>query len=128
SDNASACLRSCDCFGVQDVHVIENEHEFRVSRMISVGAAQWLSLHHHTTQAQNTLTCIARLREQGSRIVATASSDDATPLEDLDVTPPTALLFGTEKAGLSPEALEQADEVLCVPTYGFTESLNVSVA
>ena len=36
TQNISAVLRTCECYGVQDVHVIENENEFQIHRAISM--------------------------------------------------------------------------------------------
>lgn len=126
--NASACLRSCDCFGIQDVHVIENRHEFRVNRDVALGGAQWLTLHRYNEGDENTRACIERLKRRGYRILATSPNRPGTRLEDVDVEPKTALVFGAELEGLSHVALEQADGVLMIPMHGFTESYNISVA
>lgn len=126
--NASACLRTCDCFGVQDVHVIENRYDFAVSRDVALGASQWLTVRRYRGEADNTLTCIRALKRQGYRVMATTPSDDACPLDAYDAAQKTALMFGTEMDGLSPTALEHADGLLTIPLCGFTESLNLSVA
>ena len=49
-------------------------------------------------------------------------------LPDYQIQSPIALVFGTEKEGVSDEFLDFADETLAIPMYGFTESFNVSVA
>ncbi|MFQ5731750.1 MAG: TrmH family RNA methyltransferase [Planctomycetaceae bacterium] len=126
--NASACLRSCDAFGVQDVHIIENRYEYRLNPDIELGSAQWLTLRRHFSGDDNTAVCIRDLREHGYRIVATSPRSDTHPLAECDVTRPAALLFGTEHEGLSETALNLADERVRIPTYGFAESLNISVA
>ncbi len=129
SQNASACLRTCDCFGVQDVHVIESEHELTIDRRVVRGAAQWLTIHRHNEHARNTRPCIESLKQQGYRVIATTANDDhATLLPDYDVTQKTALVFGTEGEGLSDEAISMADGLLKIPMYGFTECFNISVA
>ena len=38
--NASAVLRSCECFGVQDVHVVEGYYEYQISRTVDMGASK----------------------------------------------------------------------------------------
>lgn len=126
--NASACLRSCDAFGVQDVHIIENRYRFRPNKDIERGSARWLTLHRHNETGDNTPQCIARLRERGYRIVAACPHGQTVPLEEFDVSRPAALFFGTEAEGLSPGMLAAADERVRIPTYGFAESLNISVA
>jgi len=127
--NASAVLRSCDCFGVQDVHIIENSYQYEVNPHVSLGAAQWLNLHRHNTLDNNTSGCISNLKKDGYRIVATTPDPKAVSIHDFDVTKGKfALLFGTEKFGLTPEAFAMADEYIRIPMYGFTESFNISVS
>lgn len=126
--NASACLRSCDAFGIQDVHIIENRYEFVPNRDIELGSAQWLTLHQHNESDDNTTACLEKLRSAGYHIVATSPHLDGTTLEEYDVTPKTAILFGTEHEGLSETAQQAAEETVRIPTYGFAESLNISVA
>jgi tRNA (guanosine-2'-O-)-methyltransferase len=127
--NASAVLRSCDCFGVQDVHIIENEYKYEFNPHVSLGAAQWLSLHQYNSAANNTPECIASLKNRGYRIVATSPGPGAVPIQEFDISRgPFALMFGTEKFGLTPEACEMADESVRIPMYGFTESFNISVS
>ena len=125
--NFSAVMRSCDCFGIQDVHVIENSYSYRVNDEISLGASQWIDVHRHRGQENNTPACITKLKQQGYVIAATTPHKDDVDLEAYDLSSPTALLFGTEKEGLTPEALELADVYVKVPMVGFTESLNISV-
>ncbi|MAG94768.1 MAG: rRNA methyltransferase [Planctomycetaceae bacterium] len=127
--NASAVLRSCDAFGVQDVHVVEREVEFHVDGEIDLGASKWLCVHRYAPGESATSTCIATLKAQGYQIVASSphAPDDAR-LEDYDVTPKTALMLGGELRGLSDDALELADAHLKIPMFGFTESFNLSVS
>lgn len=128
SHNASAVLRSADCFGIQDVHIIENTNYYEVNPKVVKGAAKWLHIHQYREAHDNTTHCINQLKEKGYRIVATSPHTNSTALHELDITQPTALLFGTEKLGLSINAFEAADEYLYIPMYGFTESLNISVS
>ena len=127
--NASAVLRSCDCFGIQDVHIIENSYQYELNPHVSLGAAQWLNLHRYGDLENNTADCIHSLKKAGYRIVATTPESNAVSIHDFDVTKGKfALLFGTEKFGLTPEAFDMADEYIRIPMYGFTESFNISVS
>lgn len=126
--NASAVLRSCECFGVQDVHIIEQENSFRPSPDIALGAPKWLTLHHYRRSAgESAATCLQALRRQGYRIVATTLRPQSIPLHALDLSQPTALCFGTELQGLSEEAHALADLFVQIPMFGFTQSFNISV-
>lgn len=129
--NTSACVRSCDCFGIQDFHVIENRNRFDVAVDIARGATQWLTMHRHDyseSQPDSTRTCIEKLRNDGYQIVVASPHDANCELETYDISKPTALLFGNEKEGVSPNAMQLATHIMRVPMYGFTESFNISVA
>ncbi|MFW5744441.1 MAG: TrmH family RNA methyltransferase [Spirochaetota bacterium] len=127
--NASAVLRTCDCFGVQDVHIIENRNEYRLNPGVELGTAQWLTLHRYRDGGDNTPAAIDSLRAAGYRVVATTPHTNQVALEQFDLRAgPIALLFGNELDGLSDTALEAADEHLVIPMYGFVESFNISVS
>jgi tRNA (guanosine-2'-O-)-methyltransferase len=125
--NASAVLRSCDCFGVQDVHFIENRNKFKISEEVSMGATQWLSITKYNSEDNNTANCLKHLKSQGYRIVATTPHKNDKTLRELDVSKPFALVFGTEIDGITETVFEMADEFVKIPMYGFTESFNISV-
>jgi tRNA (guanosine-2'-O-)-methyltransferase len=126
--NASAVLRSCECFGIQDVHIIENQNEYRISPDVALGSNKWLSLFRYHQQDDNTLTAIESLKHKGYRIAATTPHKHDCTLEDLNLHKgKIALLFGAELKGLSPQAMDLADEFVKIPMMGFTESLNISV-
>ena len=127
--NASAVLRTCDCFGIQDVHIIENRNEYVLNPEIELGSAQWLSIFKHRGNENNTMTAIESLKKKGYRIVATTPHTGDVNLNEFDLEKgPVALMFGTEMKGLSGEAIELADEYLKIPMHGFSESLNISVS
>ena len=127
--NASAVLRTCDCFGVQDVHIIENENMYMVNPDVALGSSKWLDLKRYNTKENNTIECINNLKEQGYRIVATTPHTNDVDLDKFDITKgKTALLFGSELPGLSKLAMSHSDEFLKIPMFGFTESFNISVS
>lgn len=129
SHNASAVLRSCDCFGIQDVHIIENDHSFSLSKGVTIGADRWLSLSKYRAKGKNnTLTCYNKLSARGYRVIATTPHERDDTIEELPVEGKTALVFGAELPGLSDTAKEYADGFVKIPIYGFSESYNVSVS
>ena len=126
--NISAVLRTADCFGIQDIHIIEQKHKFTPAKEIVKGAAQWLSLNHYSEREGNgTEQCFKELRQRGYRLIATTPHENDVLIDELPLTAKTALIFGTEKEGLSRYAFEHADGFVKVPLYGFTESFNISV-
>jgi len=122
--NTSAILRSCDAFGVQDLHVVENRFGKRLDKNIAMGAEQWVDVYRY----KNVADCISKLREDGYQIIATTPHNDSTLLPDFSPLEKSAIFFGTERKGLSNEVMEQADGFLKIPMVGFSESLNVSVS
>jgi len=125
--NASAVLRSCDCFGMQDVYFIENRNKFKINEEVSLGSTQWLSIKKYNEEENNTVRCLNELKSKGYRIVATTPHKNDQTIAELDVTKPFALVFGTELEGISQTVFEMADEFVKIPMHGFTESFNISV-
>ncbi|MGI9546685.1 MAG: TrmH family RNA methyltransferase [Flavobacteriaceae bacterium] len=122
--NASAIIRSCDVFGIQQAHVIEGRYGKRIDKNIALGAEQWVDVHNYN----NALECVNSLRGKGYKIVATVPAGDAINLEDFVIEDKSAFFFGTEKEGLSADVLKEADAAIQIPMVGFSESLNVSVS
>lgn len=128
SQNTSAVLRSCDCFGVQDVHIIENNNEYTINPDVELGSSKWLDINRYNEKENNTADCLKELKNKGYRLVATSPHENDSTLPNLNIDSKTALLFGTELTGLSKEAMDMADDYVKIPMYGFTESFNISVS
>ncbi len=130
--NMSAVVRSCEAFGIQDLHVIEVENRFRPTHGVAMGAQQWISIINHPSVAE----CMEPLKKRGYRVLAADPPEraletrqklkfalDEIVLED----GPVAIALGKELDGLDPELRKGCDGVVYIPIKGFTESLNVSV-
>ena len=126
--NASAVVRTCDIFGVQDIYTIETTYINKVSRHVAKGSQKWLDFHRFKADENNTENCFKDLRSKGYQIIGTTPHNDSCVLADFDVTKKSAFVFGVEKEGISDYAKENADGFLKIPMVGFTESLNISVA
>jgi len=127
--NASAVVRSCECFGIQDLYFIENQYEYCISPDVAMGAPKWLNINRYNEpNIDNTTACIMDLKAKGYKIYATTPHTDDCLIHDMPLTEKTALLFGTELDGLSQTALSLSDGFVRVPMYGFTESYNISVS
>jgi tRNA (guanosine-2'-O-)-methyltransferase len=126
--NTNAVMRSCECFGIQDIHIIENGSKFKPARKVLKGSHKWLSVYKYREEAHNSLTCINALKLRGYRIVATSPHEGNKSLHTLDLSTPVALVLGQENIGISDVVKEMADDFVIIPMQGFTESLNISVA
>lgn len=128
AQNTSAIIRSAEAWGMQDLHVVENRFSFSHHRRIARGANDWLTMHRYNDDRNNSETCFKALKEKGYSVVVTALHHEAVPLEEIDLTKKVAIVMGTELTGASETAIAMADQKIIIPMYGFTESLNVSVA
>ena len=127
--NISASIRSADCFGIQDVHIIENDNIFNDDSEVSLGAEKWITLERYNQKDQNSIDAIIKLKSKGYQIIATTPHNSDCSLYDLDINKhKTALFFGSESRGCSKETLILADKRIKIPMYGFTESYNISVS
>lgn len=125
--NASAVVRTCDCFGIQELHIIEKNNQYKLQRDIALGAGRWVDMYNYNLGEEVTKDCISKLKIKGYKIVATTPHTEQT-IYDLDLNSPLAFVFGTERRGLSDEVFGLADEKVKIPMYGFTESFNISVS
>lgn len=117
-------MRTCDVFGIQDLHVVEEKVSKRIDKEIAMGAQKWVSFNRYNSVKD----CMKNLKNSGYQIIATTPHNNSTMLHDFDVTKKSAFFFGKESEGLSDTVMEAADGYLKIPMYGFTESLNISVS
>jgi tRNA (guanosine-2'-O-)-methyltransferase len=128
--NISAVLRSCDAVGVREVFVVYTKQYLDkrglvLGKRTSGGTFKWLDVYFFEELEE----CFRRVKERYGRILATLPPGEGVPsLYSHDLSQPTALLFGNEDEGVSPEALALADGSFTIPQSGFAESLNISVA
>ena len=122
--NTSAVMRSCDVFGIQDLHIIEEQNSRTIDGEIAMGSQKWVDLHRHHTVKD----ALQILKKQGYQIVATTPHENDQTLSTFDFTQKSCFFFGRETEGLSQEVIDEADAFLKIPMVGFTESLNISVS
>lgn len=120
--NVSAIMRSCECFGVHEVHLITDG--FRPSKGAARGSERWLDIHRYT----ETAPAIKAVKERGFQVFVADLVEGSFSPDTVPIDQPTAILMGAELTGVSDEARRLADGAVCVPMHGLTESLNVSVA
>lgn len=128
AQNTSAIQRTAESWGIQDLYVVENAHSFSHHRRIARGAYDWMNVHRFNRQLNNSERCFNELKEKGYQLAVTAFGEDAVSVYDLDLSVKTAVVMGTELTGASETAMKMADKKVIIPTYGFTESLNVGAA
>jgi tRNA (guanosine-2'-O-)-methyltransferase len=129
--NASAVLRTCDCFGIQDIHLIEKTDTYKINPFVTRGASQWVDLHKHYTASGSAVDqCFDTLHEKGYKIYGTSPVADSLSIHDLPLFPDQkiALVFGNEHEGISEEVKSKVDGLVHIPMRGFTESFNISVS
>ena len=125
AQNASAIVRHCEAFGVQNIHTVEELCPFLPTLNIALGTDKWIDIHRHATTAE----AVKALRADGYRIVATTPHHKSCTPETFDVKKGKfVLVFGTEKTGVSEEILAEADDYLQIPMCGMVDSLNVSAS
>lgn len=121
--NASALVRHCEAFGVQNLHTVQTICKFNPNVDIVRGTDKWIDIHHHASTAD----ALAHLKGEGYRIIATTPHRESCTPESFDISKGKfAIVMGTEKTGISDEVMEAADEFLRIPMCGMVESLNVS--
>jgi len=129
SQNGSAVIRTCECMGLHEIHIIENKSHYDLNTKVLKGANKWMNLVKHNLKGQNnTELCFNQLRDKGYKILATDPSEDGVSIDDISIDQKIAIVLGNELNGLSDYAISNADLKVRIPMYGFTESLNISVS
>ncbi len=123
-NNVSAIIRTADATGVSKIHAVWPTDDMRTLSHTSAGARNWVEVDTHQTID----AAVSELRKQDMQILVTNLSDTAVDFRDVDYTKPTAVILGSEKVGISQQALELADQDIVIPMVGMVQSLNVSVA
>ena len=126
--NIGAILRSCDAFGIDQVHLLyEKNRPPRLGKLktkSAASAAKWLNIKKWYSSAE----LIAALHKEKKRIVVTDLSKKAKDLTKTDLTVPLAIVIGNEHDGVSQAMSNAADLNIKIPMVGFVQSFNVSVA
>jgi tRNA (guanosine-2'-O-)-methyltransferase len=129
SQNSSAVVRTCECMGLQDIHIIENTTQYLVNTRVLKGANKWMNLiRYRDRSANNTAQCFYQLREKGYKIYTADPAEEGISIHDISTEEPCAIVFGNELNGASDYALLNCDQRVKIPMFGFTESLNISVS
>jgi len=121
--NRAAVVRSCDAFGVQELHALQEAEEFSVHHAVAAGSERWVDVRHHRQPAP----VLAELEARGFELIQTHPRGELTP-DELAAVPRLALILGNEHRGIAPVLARAARRRVRIPMRGFVESLNVSVS
>lgn len=122
--NMLAVCRTTEALGIGCAGIVSAKGlSFKASSRTSGGALKWT----HVEQFESTTSALESAKKKGYRILVT-DFEGAYPMSHYDWTVPTAVVFGSERDGVSDEAKAMCDGKVYIPMYGFTESLNLSVA
>lgn len=127
--NMSAVVRTCECYGVQNLYIVDDQNLFEVNKRVLKGSNKWIDIvRYKTKERNNTTNCLQDLKRAGYQILVTHPDAEGISIEEVDVTQKIALVMGNESIGVSDEALQLADQKVYIPMVGFTESMNISVS
>lgn len=122
--NISAVMRSAESFGFMPFHVVEKpDAKYKKSERTSKGSEKWLDIQKHT----DSIELIQDLKKKGYAVWATCLQG-SVPIREVDFSKKIAVIFGNERDGVTPEALNACDGRFQIPMSGFTQSFNISVA
>lgn len=127
--NMSAVVRTCECYGIQNLYIIDDNNHFETNKRVLKGSNKWIDIvRYKGKNMRNTKPCLTDLKSAGYKILVTHPDVEGISIEDVDVTEKLAVVMGNESEGVSQEALELADQKVYIPMVGFTESMNISVS
>ena len=119
--NIGSIVRTANAFLADTVHIVGRRRWNRRGAMVT---DRYQHVLHHPTVDDLLLYA----RDRNLPIVAIDNVERSAAVEETVLPRECILLFGQEGPGLSPEALEAADQVVEITQYGSTRSLNASAA
>ena len=122
--NLGTMIRTADAAGMDGIILGEGTVDLYNDKVIRAtqGSIFHIPIYHATLEKE-----LHSLKEKGFSVWATAllnasNYNETVPDEKV------AIIMGNEGAGVDPELLELADQIVTIPIYGKAESLNVSIA
>jgi tRNA (guanosine-2'-O-)-methyltransferase len=128
SHNASAVMRTVECMGIQDVHIVEQRNAYDYNPYVLRGSGKWLTFYRYNESEHNMKICMDHLKSKGYQVLAASPHPYATDYSEQKIDKKTAVVFGAEETGISDFVKENADGLIKIPMSGFTESYNISVS
>jgi TrmH family RNA methyltransferase len=123
--NAGTLIRTADAMGADAIVLAGHSVDPYNGKCLRASAGSIFAVP--VVEAPVVAELFEALRESGLRVLAT-TLDGEVSLDDLDLSGPTAWVFGTEAHGLAPELAALADARVRIPMNGGAESLNVAAA
>ncbi|MDR1023489.1 MAG: 23S rRNA (guanosine(2251)-2'-O)-methyltransferase RlmB [Prevotellaceae bacterium] len=123
--NFGAIARSAECAGVHAIAIpAKGAAQINGDALkTSAGALNIVPV----CRVPSLRSAVAYLHSSGVQVVAATEKADKS-LYSLNLARPTAIVMGSEEAGVSPDILRTADELVRIPLRGSIASLNVSAA
>jgi TrmH family RNA methyltransferase len=122
--NLGTIIRSAEAFGSRGILLGEKTVNHANAKVVRASAGSLFREPMIHVKLEET---IALLKSRAVRVAA-SSSHKGRPLDQADLTGPLALIIGNEGAGVPPEILAQADELVTIPHSPRVESLNAGIA
>ena len=146
NDNVATALRTAECAGIHNVHLIRGPQALtskrggslkRVDNALSKGAERWLQLHYH----RDTAAFVDAMRAAGFQLFGADADASAATIADCDFVQARGstrgsstcdsgcvVIFGNERDGMSAELRAACGELFFLPSVGLTQSYNVFVS
>ncbi|HKT49706.1 MAG TPA: RNA methyltransferase [Candidatus Angelobacter sp.] len=122
--NLGTVIRSAEAFGARGILIGEKTVSYFNPKVARASAG---SLFREPLVRVNMMESIQQLKNLGVRVLAT-SSHKGTPLPQVDFRRACMVVIGNEGAGVAPEILSAADELITIPQSPRVESLNAGIA
>jgi 23S rRNA (guanosine2251-2'-O)-methyltransferase len=123
--NFGAISRTAECAGVDAILIPEQNAAAINADAIKTSAGALYKIK--VCRTWNLKLTLQFMKDSGIQLIACTEKTQDN-IYQLDYTPPTAIIMGSEEDGISSEFLKISDAKGKIPIYGKISSLNVSVA
>ena len=130
ASNVGLIFRLCDCLNVEALWLggitpypgVSDRAQARMEKTGVGGSLEAVPWRH----VPDAFEAARAKKAQGWRIVAVEQGDPAVALHEVDFGARAMLVLGHERAGVRDSILGIADQVVSLPVYGITNSLNIA--
>jgi tRNA G18 (ribose-2'-O)-methylase SpoU len=133
-DNVGLLFRACELIRAEHLYLTgytgypgqSDRHTRHITK-----TAVYAIPHQPWTHTEDPLPVIAKLKENGNKIVALEQTEQSVPYHKVPVTDyrlPITLVLGHERQGVREELLREADLVIDIPILGLGNSHNVAIS
>lgn len=122
--NIGSLLRIADAAGIDALILCDLKTDLFNPNVVRSSTGTLFSVPIITCDSQTAITWL----EDKNISIITTSPDNSTEYSSIDYRSPSAIIIGSEQAGLSESWMKKSDQSAIIPMHGTADSLNAAIS